>query len=206
MGRREEYQKSESAARMAILVGSKGRGTNMATLITACLSGSIAAVPAVVISPRSGTPAVHRAEALGVPVSIVPPGESYTERLLNALRAAKATFLCLAGYMYLLPKEVVEEYKDRILNIHPALLPKFGGKGMYGAHVHEAVLEAKESISGCSVHLVNENYDEGRVLLQLECPVFESDTVDSLAERVLDLEHIAYPMAVIKWLGEQGQT
>ncbi len=206
MGRREEYQKSESAARMAILVGSKGRGTNMATLITACLSGSIAAVPAVVISPRSGTPAVHRAEALGVPVSIVPSGESYTERLLNALQSASATFLCLAGYMYLLPKQVVEKYKDRILNIHPALLPKFGGKGMYGAHVHEAVLEAKESISGCSVHLVNENYDEGRVLLQLECPVFESDTVDSLAERVLDLEHIAYPMAVIKWLGEQGQT
>ena len=98
--------------------------------------------------------------------------------------------------MFLLPQEVVRRYEGRILNIHPALLPKYGGKGMYGIHVHEAVIAAGEKESGCSIHFVNERYDEGAVLLQKKCPVLPDDTPESLAERVLDLEHTAYPEAL----------
>lgn len=179
-----------------MLVGTKGRGTNMANLITACLSGDVPAEPGLVVAPKAGTPAVLRAEALGVPTAIVPRGDDYAERLLAELRAARTTLVCLAGLMFLLPPEVLRAYPGRVLNIHPALLPKHGGKGMYGHHVHEAVLAAGDSESGCSIHLVSEAYDEGPVVFQMRCPVLPGDTPDSLADRVLDLEHIAYPMAL----------
>lgn len=107
-----------------------------------------------------------------------------------------ADFICLAGFMKLLPSEVLRAFPNRVLNIHPALLPKFGGKGMYGHHVHEAVLAAGEKESGCTVHLVTDQYDEGEILVQLCCPVRATDTPESLAARVLELEHRAYPEAV----------
>ncbi|MFN3683119.1 MAG: formyltransferase family protein, partial [Fimbriimonadaceae bacterium] len=110
------------------------------------------------------------------------------------------TLVCLAGYMRLLPKEVLDSFPNRVLNIHPALLPKFGGKGMYGMRVHEAVLRAGEAESGCTVHLVNERYDEGPIVVQLRCPVLPDDTPETLAARVLELEHRAYPEAVRKVL------
>lgn len=182
---------------LAILVGSAGRGTNMATLIAACLSGYVSARPVLVISPRHATPAVLRAQALGVRVEVVAKkGPDYAAKLLTALREARADWVCLAGYMYLLPEEVLVEFPDRVLNIHPALLPKFGGKGMYGIRVHEAVLAAGERESGCTVHYVNDRYDEGEVILQKRCPVLEGDTPETLSHRVLDLEHEAYPEAL----------
>jgi formyltetrahydrofolate-dependent phosphoribosylglycinamide formyltransferase len=154
----------------------------------------VPAQAALVVSPKKDSPAALRAEAHGVEVAVVPKGEHYAADLLHALDGIDV--VCLAGYMFLLPIEVVRKYEGRIINIHPALLPKFGGKGMYGIHVHEAVLAAGESESGCSIHFVTERYDEGEVLLQKKCPIQPGDTPETLAERVLDLEHTAYPEAL----------
>lgn len=168
----------------------------MASLIAACLGGDVPAEPALVVSPKAGTPAAIRANSLGVRVAVVPRDEGYADGLRHLLQEERIEVVCLAGYMTLLPAEVVREYRGRILNIHPALLPKFGGKGMYGIAVHEAVLAAGEKESGCSVHFVTEVYDEGEVLLQKRCAVLPGDTPETLADRVLDLEHTAYPEAL----------
>lgn len=183
--------------RIAILIGSQGRGTNMANIVAAAKSGSIPAEVVAVISPRPATPAVLRAEALGAPIVILSHKEDgYPEKLLQALLQAQVDLVCLAGYMTMLPLNVVNHFEGRILNIHPALLPKYGGKGMYGRHVHEAVLAAGETESGCTVHFVNEVYDEGPILHQRRCPVLPGDTPETLSERVLDLEHTAYVEAI----------
>lgn len=168
----------------------------MASLLTACLTGDIPAEAALVVSPAGPTPATRRAAAMGVSVDVVPPGDGYGQRLLHTLEQNRIDWICLAGYMLLLPLEVVTQYERRILNIHPALLPKFGGKGMYGRHVHEAVLASGVVESGCTVHYVTPIYDEGEIILQRTCPVLRDDTVDTLADRVLDLEQIVYPQAL----------
>ena len=173
----------------------------MAAIVRACQSGLVPASVAVVIAPVVGTQAEVTATALGVPVTVVAPGDEYGGRLINALDGCE--WLCLAGFLRILPAEVLNHLPDRVLNIHPSLLPKFGGKGMYGHHVHEAVLAAGEDQSGCSVHLVNEKYDDGAVILQKSCPVEPGDTPDTLAARVLKLEHETYPEALAKVIFEQ---
>lgn len=151
-----------------------------------------------VITPRADAPGALAALAEGLDVCEVPfSGEvAYEERLLGAL--SDADYVCLAGYMKLLPASVVAKFAGRILNIHPALLPKFGGKGMYGMHVHEAVIAAGERESGCTVHFVTEEYDEGAVILQASCPVELDDTPETLAAKVLKLEHDTYFKALMK--------
>ena len=146
--------------RVAILVGSKGRGTNMANLIEAGRDGRMDANVALVVSPKDATPAVEKANSLQIPVSILShKSPSYAQDLLRALQDNQIDLICLAGYMTLLPLTILNHFPNQVLNIHPALLPKFGGKGMYGIFVHQAVLEAKESESGCTVHYVTEHYD-----------------------------------------------
>ncbi len=179
-------------AQIAILIGPKGRGSNMRAIAEACASGTVDAQVRTVISPVDGTPAVEWARSYGLKVQIVPKGEGEAAGLMAALEGADV--LCLAGFLRLLPAEVLQGML--VLNIHPALLPKFGGKGMYGMHVHEAVIAASERESGCSVHRVTEVYDEGEIVLQMKCPVFPDDTPERLAARVLDLEHRAYPEAI----------
>lgn len=186
-------------ARVAILIGPKGRGTNMKALVEACRAGQVPAEIAGVLSPREDSPAAQWAQSQGLNLRVVSPKqEEYADRLLDSLRELGTTHVCLAGYMRLLPQEVLDAYPGRILNIHPALLPKFGGKGMWGMHVHEAVLDAGEKESGCTVHLVTANYDEGPILLQLRCPVEAADTPETLAARVLELEQRAYPQALAR--------
>lgn len=194
-------------ARVAILIGPKGRGSNMLELAENCASGAVPAEVALVISPLDGTPAVLAARERGLRVTIVDPKAEadYGAALLAELQSAGVDWICLAGYLRLLPSEVLSAYPRRILNIHPALLPKFGGKGMYGRHVHEAVLAAGETESGCTVHFVTENYDEGQPILQLRCPVEPGDTPDILALRVLKLEHQAFSRALAMAIrGETG--
>ena len=182
---------------VAILTGTKGRGSNMTSLIHHAQSGEIPADIALVVSPKDGTQAVEKARSLGVSVAILSPkSENYAEELLETLVDHKVTLICLAGYMTLLPPTVLEAFPNRVLNIHPALLPKFGGKGMYGSHVHEAVIAAGETESGCTVHFVTEHYDEGAPSLQYACPVWPDDTPETLAARVLELEAKAYPAAI----------
>ncbi|MBL8059215.1 MAG: phosphoribosylglycinamide formyltransferase [Chthonomonas sp.] len=184
--------------RVAILVGNRGRGSNMEALVLAMQSGRVPAIPAVVLASDPDSPALARARALGVPIQIF--GREGCPSLGAALEGIQ--LLCLAGYIKLLPPEIIQMLNGQVLNIHPALLPKYGGKGMYGRNVHKAVLDAGDSESGCSVHWVTNNYDEGAVILQRRCPVLPDDTPESLAARVLQLEHEAYPTALAQVLGE----
>lgn len=184
--------------RIAIMVGPKGRGSNMAGIARACASGKLDAKVVTVIAPNDTAPAVQTAEDLGLRVDSVAPGDLYGARLLAVFEETKTELICLAGFLRLLPTEVLTEYPGRVLNIHPALLPKHGGKGMYGRRVHEAVLEAGDLESGASVHYVTEHYDEGDVILQKSCPVEKGDTPEMLAARVLAVEHEVYVEAIRK--------
>ena len=123
------------------------------------------------------------------------PRDTCAAELLRLLQRHQARGILLAGFLRLVPAEVCAEYRDTILNIHPALLPAFGGQGMYGHHVHEAVLRSGAALSGPTIHFVDERYDEGRILAQWPVPVMPGDTADSLAARVLKVEHAFYPAA-----------
>ncbi len=186
--------------RLAILVSGHGRGSNMQALIDGCRTGVIPAEVGLVIGVREDTPALERARSQDVPVCVVSPKglceAEYGDALLATLRQARIDIVCLAGYMRLLPNAVIDAYRGKVLNIHPALLPLFGGKGMYGEHVHRAVLASGMKVSGCTVHLVDEEYDHGAILVQRCVPVQPDDTPESLAARVLEQEHIAYVEAV----------
>jgi len=156
----------------------------MARLLAACASGYVPAEGRLVVAPVSESPAAIRARALGARVEVLDPRSTgYSNSLLDLFREERIDWVCLEG---------------RILNIHPALLPRFGGKGMYGIRVHEAVLAAGATETGCTVHFVTDEYDEGEAILARRCPVLAGDTPDSLADRVLELEHEAYPDALRK--------
>ncbi len=188
--------------KIAALVSGQGRGSNLGALLAGCESGEIAGEFAVVIGTRADAPALERAKAAGVAVSVVSPRKyegdepGYAGALLRLLRRHEADLICLAGYMRHLPPAVVAAYSARIMNIHPALLPLFGGQGMYGAKVHEAVLASGMKISGCTVHFVDEQYDTGPIIVQIPVEVDEEDTPATLAVRVLGAEHRAYVRAV----------
>ena len=126
--------------------------------------------------------------------------DEFSEAMVERLKEHQIDFILLAGYMRKVPDAVVAAFPDRMLNIHPALLPKFGGEGMYGIHVHTAVLEAGETETGATVHFVNEEYDKGEILLQRTVPVLPDDTPETLAARVLECEHRLYPDALEKLL------
>lgn len=194
--------KSASPLKIAAMVSGHGRGSNLGALLAACDSGEIAGRFAVVIGTRADAPALERTRAAGIATSVVSPRKyeeddaGYAIALLRVLRRHEVGLLCLAGYMRRLPPDVVSAYPERILNIHPALLPLFGGRGMYGETVHRAVIDSGMKISGCTVHFVDEQYDTGPILVQIAVPVEEEDTPMSLAARVLPAEHQAYVRAV----------
>lgn len=187
---------------IAVLISGHGRGTNLQALLDACAAGQIAGRIAVVIGTRSDAPALERARAAGVAISVVSPRKyqddeaGYAAALLRLLQRHEAGLICLAGYMRKLPLSVIETYHNRILNVHPALLPLFGGRGMYGEHVHRAVLESGMKVTGCTVHFVDAQYDTGPIVLQTAVPVLDDDTPETLAARVLPEEHRAYVRAV----------
>ncbi|HRH39088.1 MAG TPA: phosphoribosylglycinamide formyltransferase, partial [Flavobacteriales bacterium] len=139
---------------------------------------------------------IDRAWKLNTPCYLFGAAELKSGTLLKELKEQGITLVVLAGFMRLLPAELIHAFPDRIVNIHPSLLPKFGGKGMYGHHVHEAVIASHEKESGITIHLVNEHYDEGRVLFQAKCEVFADDTPEVLAARIHALEHAHYPAVV----------
>jgi phosphoribosylglycinamide formyltransferase-1 len=169
---------------IAVLVS--GGGTNLQNLIDRIKDGTLSGVRIChVIASKEGTYAQPRAEKAGLPFSVVrrkdyPDLDSYDETLLRLLEQNGTELVVLGGFLSLLGPRVVDRYRNRILNIHPALLPAFGGKGMYGLHVHEAVLDSGVKWTGATVHFINENYDEGPILLQLPVPVKQDDTPESL--------------------------
>jgi phosphoribosylglycinamide formyltransferase-1 len=187
---------------IAVLVSGQGRGTNLGALLDACRSGEIPGRIAVVIGTRADAPALERARIAGALVAVISPRKyeddepGYADALMRVLQRHHVQLLCLAGYMRKLPPSVVTDFRGRIMNIHAALLPLFGGQGMYGEHVHRAVLESGMKVSGCTVHFVDEQYDTGPIIVQTAVPVLEKDTPATLAARVLPEEHRAYVRAV----------
>ena len=154
-----------------------------------------------VISSREDAYALKRAEASGIPSIVIdknrfPKDADRNEAILSTLQSASTDLVVLAGYMNVLAPNIVSEYRDRIVNVHPALIPKHCGKGMYGQHVHKAVLMAEDKESGATIHLVDEGVDTGRILLQEKVSVLPGDTAESLAARVLKVEHKILPVAV----------
>ena len=173
----------------------------MQALIDAAHDGRIPGEVGLVVSTSPGAPALERAQAAGVPARLIPAEEFPTpdaldEALAHAFEEAKVDLICLAGYMRLLTPPFLNRFHGRIMNIHPGLLPAFGGRGFYGRRVHEAVLAAGAKVSGATVHFVDEEYDHGPIILQREVPVEPGDTPETLAARVLTAEHEAYPEAV----------
>ncbi len=171
-------------------------GSNMQAIIDACKAGRLDAKPCVVISNNSESFALRRARNEGIPAFHISgathPGPLEDQEILRVLTTHGVDTIVLAGYMKMLGPLTLGAYRGRVLNIHPALLPKFGGKGMYGGRVHEAVLAAGETVSGVTVHLVDEHYDTGPILAQCQVPVLPTDTAESLAARVLKQEHILF--------------
>jgi phosphoribosylglycinamide formyltransferase 1 len=179
-----------SRARLAVMIS--GGGRSMLNLHRAIELGDLDATIAVVIASRP-CPGVDRAGELGVPV-VVRPGEIPPDVLETLLREYRADWIVLAGYLNLL--RVPASHRGRAVNIHPALLPEFGGPGMYGRRVHQDVIHAGKTISGCTVHLCDDRYDTGPIVLQLTCPVLPGDTAPLLADRVFEQECKAYPLAL----------
>ena len=144
---------------------------------------------------------VKRAKKLNIPVIFITKYElNNFDNLHQKLQNAKVDTIILAGFLLKLPAIMVENYPNRILNIHPSLLPKYGGKGMYGSKVHKAVLENNETESGISIHFVNQNYDEGKIILQEKCVISEDETLETLTEKIHQLEHNYFPIAIEKTL------
>lgn len=190
--------------RLAVLVS--GSGSNLQALIDRTEDGTLPVDIVRVISNVPGVYALERAEKHGIPVKVIPHGQyanagEFSQAILEELLRCQADIVCLAGFMRILTAEVPLAFPGRMLNIHPALLPAFGGKGMYGHHVHQAVLDSGTQFSGATVHIVTEEPDAGPVVLQKIVPVLPDDDVESLAKRVLEVEHEIYPQAV-KWVAE----
>lgn len=180
---------------MRVAVAVSGRGSNLQALLDS-LSGEVPAQVVLVLSNRSQAGAIERAKARGIPARVLENPADAAEWLRH-LDAAGTDLLVLAGYLKLVPPGVVAKYGGRIINIHPALLPQFGGAGMYGEKVHAAVLASGVKETGATVHLVDEEYDRGRILGQARVPVEPDDTVERLAARVLEAEHRLLPAAVL---------
>ena len=156
----------------------------------------------VVICNKPGAYVLTRAEKLGVPTAVLNKEEltNSTERLFELLKQYSIDYIILAGYLLKIPAELIEMYPDKIINIHPALLPAYGGKGMYGHHVHEAVVAAKEKESGITIHLVDEKYDNGKILFQAKCSIDPTDTPDDVAEKIHHLEQANFPRVVDEYI------
>lgn len=181
---------------MNICVFASGGGSNFRALIEARNAGKFESNISLLITNNSGCGAVQTAKEFGIKTEHISRlkyedlcDEEYDDVFLSVLRESEIDFIVLAGYMKKIPDAVVDRFEKRIINIHPALLPKFGGEGMYGMNVHRAVIESGEKESGITIHFVNKEYDRGEVILQKRLSVVEGESAESLQERVLELEH-----------------
>jgi len=191
-----------TAIRIAIFAS--GAGSNAQKIIDHFRSGEIATV-ALILASKAGAGILDIASKENIPALILEKdrffrGDGYVEEL----KKRDIGFIVLAGFLWKIPVNLIRAYPGRMVNIHPALLPKYGGKGMYGAHVHEAVIAAGEKESGISIHYVDELYDHGEIIFQARCAVTESDTASSLAEKIHQLEHAHFPKVIESLLTDQN--
>ena len=192
-------------SRLAIFAS--GSGTNAEEIIRHFKQHDKTEV-SLILSNNANAYVLERAKKFNVPTKVF-TREQFTAgttsrngniEVLQWLKEKDITHIVLAGFMWLMPENIIQQYPNKIINIHPALLPKFGGKGMYGHHVHEAVKAAGEKETGITIHLVNEKYDEGKILFQAACPVSTDDSPEDIANKVHALEHQHYPEQIEKWI------
>jgi len=189
--------------RLTILVS--GSGSNMQSIADSTNRGILKGLAEIVlvVSNNPNAYALKRSENENIKAVCIErknfeDEKSFNGAILEELQNIEADIVCLAGYMRMIGQEIIDVYRGRMLNIHPALLPKFGGKGMYGYHVHKAVVKAGEKKSGATVHFVEGEYDTGKIIIQREVEVFRSDTPQDVAKKVLAVEHRIYPEAIKK--------
>jgi len=188
-----------------LAIFASGSGTNAEQIIH-YFSDYKRATVKLVLSNRRDAYVLTRVKKSGVPSWVFDRDDLYhSERVLNRLQEKQIDLIVLAGFLWLIPDTILKAYPNRIINIHPALLPGFGGKGMFGRHVHEAVIAAGEQQSGITIHLVDKVYDNGKILFQATCPVFPGDTPDTLAARIHELEHRYYPEVIRDYLDTIGR-
>ncbi len=185
-----------------IAIFASGNGTNAERIIK-YFSDMKSVDIQLVLSNNPHAGVLKRAEKLGVETFVFNRDTfRNTSTIIDILRAKKIDLLVLAGFLWLVPSNILDAFSNRIINIHPALLPKYGGKGMYGRHVHEAVIEANEKESGITIHYVNEKYDDGQIIFQKSFEIDEDETPDSLAAKIHVLEHQHFPKVIEDLIGK----
>jgi phosphoribosylglycinamide formyltransferase-1 len=201
--KRKQMMKSDgSATRIAIFAS--GTGTNAQKIIDYFRDSKTVQI-GLILSNKSGAGALDIAKKEHIPYLLLDKERFFRgDGYVSELRGKKIDFIVLAGFLWKIPSELIRAYPRKIINIHPALLPKYGGKGMYGAAVHEAVIAAKDKESGISIHYVDEIYDHGEMIFQASCPVSETDTAATLAEKIHLLEHTHFPKVIGKLLSMQN--
>jgi len=189
-----------------IAIFASGAGSNTQRIIEYFRMHSSVSISLIVCNnPAAGV--LRIAEKENIPALIIEKERFFRgDAYIKELRGKKIDFIVLAGFLWKLPAALIKAYPGRIINIHPALLPKYGGKGLYGQYVHEAVIANKEKESGISIHYVDEIYDHGKIIFQRNCPVLENDTAESLAQRIHVLEHKYYPVIIEKIIRESGKS
>lgn len=179
-----------------LAIFASGAGSNAQQIINYFRHSDLAKIELIVCN-KPGAGVISIAEKKNIPVQMIEKerffrGDSY----LPELQKQKIDLIILAGFLWKIPQILIDAYPKRIINIHPALLPKYGGKGMYGQYVHEAILNAGEVESGITIHYVDEHYDNGDIIFQTACPVLDGDTAEDLAQRIHQLEHLHYPIVI----------
>lgn len=186
-----------------IVIFASGSGTNAENIIKYFKDSGIARVEAV-FSNKKNAPVIEKAENLNVKTYTFGREEFYrSDVVFEALQEIKPDLIVLAGFLWIIPEKIIRKYSRKIINIHPALLPKFGGKGMYGMNVHRSVKEKGEIETGISVHYVNEKYDEGKIFFQEKVPVEPTDSVERIAEKIHILEQRHFPEVIEKILKDE---
>lgn len=178
-----------------LIIFASGKGSNAAALIQYFKEHKIAEV-ALIVANKAEAGVLTLAKNEGIPSLVVDKKSFNAPELVATMQSHNPALIVLAGFLWKIPSGMVTAFEGKIINIHPALLPAYGGKGMYGHHVHQAVIAHGEKQSGITIHEVNEVYDDGRVLLQASCPVLKGDTEDTLANRIHQLEHFYLPRTI----------
>lgn len=179
-----------------IAIFASGEGTNAQNIIDHFRSSPHVRI-ALIVSNRPDAKVLERAKKENIPALLLDRSGFYENtKVIEQLKTANIDLIVLAGFLWMIPMSLVNAFPGKIVNIHPALLPKFGGKGMFGMNVHKAVIEAKEKESGISIHFVNEHYDKGKIIAQHICTVSENETAESLANKIRQLEHQFFPKVI----------
>lgn len=184
-----------------IAIFASGEGTNADKIIEYFSNSKLARVVLVVSNNRNAG-VLDKASKRNIPTIELEEKKMFADSIVKNLLSKQIDLVVLAGFLWMIPKELIQAFPDKIINIHPALLPKYGGKGMYGMNVHQAVIKSGEKESGITVHYVNEFFDEGEIIFQEKCAVAHNDTPETLSKKVQQLEHQYYPKVIEKLLSE----